>query len=177
MKTCPQCNTGNRPDAKFCVRCGHHFVAAPTPPSAVPGFRQCPACGGSNDATAVFCINCGAALPQGAAPGAPVQAAPAAPAQPAPVATTPAPAQPAPVAATPAPAQPALATPAPQPAAAAVTPASSSPQPAVLPSAAPVDGHTCAACGAVVRFCPSCGAPLVKAADGQLVHSASVATA
>ena len=36
MKTCPQCNTSNRLDAKFCVSCRFNFAAAAAPAPVAP---------------------------------------------------------------------------------------------------------------------------------------------
>lgn len=164
MKTCPQCTTSNRPDAKFCVKCRYDFAVAVASSAAPPAARHCTSCGAANDATAAFCTSCGAALSQSAAPA---------------LTTAPAPAQPPSPAAAPAPSQPAPAAPAPQPAAPTTIPVPPAPppvsppaQPAASSSPAPVDGLACSACGVVVRFCPSCGAPLVRTPDGQVVHGA-----
>ncbi len=47
---CPNCQTENPPNAKFCIECGH-----PLP-------RTCPNCGAANPANARFCNQCGLPL-------------------------------------------------------------------------------------------------------------------
>ena len=49
---CPNCQTINPPEAKFCLECGNRLVV-------------CPNCGTVNLPTAKFCIECGTALRQG----------------------------------------------------------------------------------------------------------------
>src|SRR5256885_14103684 len=46
---CPNCQTINPPEAKFCLECGRRFVV-------------CPHCGTVNVPVAKFCIECGTAL-------------------------------------------------------------------------------------------------------------------
>lgn len=46
---CPNCQTVNPPEAKFCLECGNRLVV-------------CPNCGTVNPATAKFCMECGLAL-------------------------------------------------------------------------------------------------------------------
>jgi membrane protease subunit (stomatin/prohibitin family) len=145
MKTCSNCGTANRPDARFCIGCGRGFEQAAQQTSAV----TCPACGHANETGDVFCTNCGAALQP---------TAPARQDQPSPVSADLAPAagqdredaakeeKVAPDAET---------SPTPPPADTASTMA---------------DAPECPACGYVIRFCPGCGAPLHTAPDGQLVH-------
>jgi class 3 adenylate cyclase/predicted ATPase len=48
--TCPSCGIENRPDAKFCVKCGTAL-----------GFA-CPACGSPHQPGDLFCAECGSAL-------------------------------------------------------------------------------------------------------------------
>jgi adenylate cyclase len=47
---CASCGTENRPDRKFCLRCGSPLAAA------------CPNCGAANEREAAFCGECGQAL-------------------------------------------------------------------------------------------------------------------
>ncbi|MHB8599002.1 MAG: adenylate/guanylate cyclase domain-containing protein [Ktedonobacteraceae bacterium] len=49
---CPNCQTINPPEAKFCLECGNRLVI-------------CPHCGTINLPMAKFCIECGTPLPQG----------------------------------------------------------------------------------------------------------------
>ncbi|HVB24407.1 MAG TPA: adenylate/guanylate cyclase domain-containing protein [Ktedonobacteraceae bacterium] len=51
---CPNCQTINPPEAKFCLECGNRLVV-------------CPNCGTINLPTAKFCIECGTPLRQGVA--------------------------------------------------------------------------------------------------------------
>lgn len=85
---CPKCNFENRPDARFCKRCGQPLAAPTAPPAQV---AVCPACGVTAKPGARFCPRCGQPLP--ATPPAQPQgyAQPPAPAQP--YAQPPAPAQ------------------------------------------------------------------------------------
>src|SRR5260221_3563271 len=62
---CPNCQTINPPNAKFCLECGNRLVI-------------CPNCGTVNLPNAKFCIECGTALtptPRGTNPLAATQAA------------------------------------------------------------------------------------------------------
>ncbi|HLJ33045.1 MAG TPA: adenylate/guanylate cyclase domain-containing protein, partial [Ktedonobacteraceae bacterium] len=61
---CPNCQTINPPEAKFCLECGNRLVV-------------CPNCGTVNLPTAKFCIECGTSLQQGIT--RPVQSVPASP--------------------------------------------------------------------------------------------------
>jgi hypothetical protein len=64
---CPKCGIENRPDARFCKRCGQPLqkqTSAP-PPSTV-----CPACGATVKPGAHFCPRCGKPLPTEPAPPA-----------------------------------------------------------------------------------------------------------
>jgi class 3 adenylate cyclase/tetratricopeptide (TPR) repeat protein len=47
---CPNCQTKNREDARFCSNCGHNL------------FITCPNCGEESPPSAKFCFNCGHAL-------------------------------------------------------------------------------------------------------------------
>ena len=52
MKTCPSCQSDNRPSAKHCMSCGATFPASPTPDHLCPagrhpmdpGWQECPYC-------------------------------------------------------------------------------------------------------------------------------------
>ena len=175
MKTCPQCNTSNRTEAKFCVSCGFNFAAAA---QSSPSVQQqfCTTCGSANEASAGFCTNCGAVLAPWTAP---TPLVPLVPAQPVPPAAVPAPQPPPapaviPVATPPAP----LADTVAQPADSSQAPDISSSSPLTPPADdVQADGYTCSACGSVTRYCPSCGAPFVQTADGQLVHGAATTAA
>ncbi len=88
---CPKCGYENRPEARFCKRCGQPLVAAPPPappaaPSAPPAAEvTCPQCGMLSKAGARFCANCGAPLtPPGAAAVPPFPGAAAPPSYPPP---------------------------------------------------------------------------------------------
>jgi hypothetical protein len=50
MATCSSCGSENRPDRKFCLRCGQGLAA------------RCPECGAANEPDAGFCGECGAGL-------------------------------------------------------------------------------------------------------------------
>jgi class 3 adenylate cyclase/tetratricopeptide (TPR) repeat protein len=50
---CPNCQTSNREDAKFCMNCGHSLV------------RECSNCGVESPLAAKFCSNCGQAFEDG----------------------------------------------------------------------------------------------------------------
>ncbi|MBN1260997.1 MAG: zinc ribbon domain-containing protein [Anaerolineae bacterium] len=101
---CPNCGTENRPDVRFCRRCGYALTAAqpaaerPAPavqpsvtpsaqPSAVPPASRapvvdpgsgsgmvCPACGATAKPGARFCPRCGKPLPAVSQPQHPPQA-------------------------------------------------------------------------------------------------------
>ncbi|HLX40655.1 MAG TPA: zinc ribbon domain-containing protein, partial [Ktedonobacteraceae bacterium] len=61
---CPNCQTINPPEAKFCLECGNRLVV-------------CPNCGTVNLPMAKFCIECGTPLQQGVTRSAqPVLASP-----------------------------------------------------------------------------------------------------
>ncbi|MFN2471996.1 MAG: zinc-ribbon domain-containing protein [Gaiellaceae bacterium] len=47
---CSSCGTENRPDRKFCSKCGTALA------------NLCPACGAQNESDDAFCGECGAAL-------------------------------------------------------------------------------------------------------------------
>ena len=89
---CPKCNFENRPDARFCKRCGQPLAATTAPPVQV---TVCPACGATVKPGARFCPRCGQPLP--AIPPAQPQGYAQPPAQPPspaqPYAQPPAPAQ------------------------------------------------------------------------------------
>ncbi|NCF67779.1 MAG: zinc-ribbon domain-containing protein [Chloroflexi bacterium] len=53
---CPNCQTQNRDDARFCTNCGHAL------------FITCPNCAEESPPSAKFCFNCGHALAALAAP-------------------------------------------------------------------------------------------------------------
>lgn len=55
---CPNCSTGNPPDAKFCSSCGT---------SLAPASVKCPSCAADNPPGAKFCSSCGTALAPAAA--------------------------------------------------------------------------------------------------------------
>ena len=65
---CPNCQTMNPPNAKFCLECGNRLVV-------------CPNCGTINLPMAKFCIECGTALTPAPAPASDNQPAPAQPAR------------------------------------------------------------------------------------------------
>jgi len=78
---CPDCNTDNILNAKFCKKCGHPLVNLTT--AASTGLI-CPGCGESNPSGAMFCRNCRmplvgqAAMPAQQMPsGTPVNTVPA----------------------------------------------------------------------------------------------------
>jgi hypothetical protein len=135
MQTCPVCNTPNRDEARFCASCGTPLQAAP--PAPVEPLLTCPACGAQNESDARFCGACGAALEQ--------TPAPAPEAEPLPQSV------------------PELAE-APEEASESPMRPPGEPAPSVvpIPEAAPTSpaGIRCSACGTVIRYCPSCGAPL-----------------
>ena len=69
---CPSCQHPNRPEAKFCAKCGQRLTAPavqptvvapepapPPPPAATMTPVICPYCGQSNRAGAKHCQNCG----------------------------------------------------------------------------------------------------------------------
>src|SRR5438876_5695327 len=58
---CPNCQTLNPPNAKFCLECGNRLVI-------------CPNCGTVNLPFAKFCIECGTALPAGRGSSTPTPA-------------------------------------------------------------------------------------------------------
>ena len=68
---CPECNTVNPANAKFCLTCGHKFEAVPAAicpdcgKPIIPGARFCLECGRKLDTPAV-CPNCGRELIAGA---------------------------------------------------------------------------------------------------------------
>lgn len=169
MKTCPQCNTSNRSEAKFCVSCGFNFTTAAAQLSKPTEPQFCTSCGSANEASAGFCTNCGAVL---ASPKTPTPAVPST-VQSVPSAAAPEFQPPSP-AATP------ISTP-PAPSADSVAQPSDSSQAPDISSSSPLTppgdnvkgiGHICSSCGSVMRFCPSCGAPLVQTANGQMAHGA-----
>lgn len=56
MKTCPNCNTGNMVEAKFCKQCRHRFE----PETAVnEDVVECPQCNAGNPTNKKFCGACG----------------------------------------------------------------------------------------------------------------------
>src|SRR6266571_803061 len=65
---CPNCQTMNPPNAKFCLECGNRLVV-------------CPNCGTINLPMAKFCIECGTALTPAPAPASDNPPAPAQPAR------------------------------------------------------------------------------------------------
>ena len=58
---CPECQTKNAADAKFCENCGKPLLKVIT---AKPATGRCPACGEEHTAADQFCQSCGAALPK-----------------------------------------------------------------------------------------------------------------
>lgn len=61
---CPECNTSNLANAKFCVSCGSPLVTeeiepAPTETHKMEDYKVCPSCNQKNKANAKFCIVCG----------------------------------------------------------------------------------------------------------------------
>lgn len=74
--TCPQCNTSNQADARFCRGCGSALAAASRQASAgaKPGLGNvCSQCGASNLRSAQKCSNCGVSLQDAPAPKTPAQ--------------------------------------------------------------------------------------------------------
>lgn len=67
---CPHCDAANRPDARFCRKCGqtltHPASEEPGPSEGVP--TACPQCGAEVRAAASFCPQCGEPLVPPAAP-------------------------------------------------------------------------------------------------------------
>jgi pSer/pThr/pTyr-binding forkhead associated (FHA) protein len=77
---CPLCGSGNQPNLRFCVSCGHLLARAAPPPApdlapiaparvvdlgappAPSRQRLCPRCRGNSDSSAQFCRFCGASL-------------------------------------------------------------------------------------------------------------------
>jgi DNA-directed RNA polymerase subunit M/transcription elongation factor TFIIS len=62
---CSECNSENKPEAKFCTSCGAILVTATT--SVEAGIR-CSGCGSENKPEAKFCTGCGMKLVAPAAP-------------------------------------------------------------------------------------------------------------
>ena len=60
-QTCPRCRYENKPDAKFCVKCGAELGKEPPEEKRV-AEKECPKCGGKNPAEAKFCTKCGYSL-------------------------------------------------------------------------------------------------------------------
>ncbi len=88
MQTCPHCQTPNRPNAKFCVKCAAPLGTAPaSPPETIPPPQPplepqtespaCPHCGTVINPKARFCARCGQPLTAEAAPSSPSPVAPA----------------------------------------------------------------------------------------------------
>lgn len=74
---CPKCGFENRPDARFCKKCGQPMqaqAAVPMPPP-LPGL-VCPACGATAKPEARFCPRCGKPLPTTPSPPTPLPPAP-----------------------------------------------------------------------------------------------------
>ncbi|RLC89885.1 MAG: hypothetical protein DRI37_02875, partial [Chloroflexi bacterium] len=53
MNVCPKCGTSNRPEARFCRKCGGHLPPTPTPSAT------CSYCGAALRPGARFCKQCG----------------------------------------------------------------------------------------------------------------------
>ena len=85
---CSNCSTENRPEVRFCRKCGYPLVAAPANGSSTPGGAVssvvCPACGATVKAGGRFCPRCGGILDASApkAPSSPQSAVERAPATP-----------------------------------------------------------------------------------------------
>lgn len=85
---CSNCGTENRPEVRFCRKCGYPLVAAPANGSSTPGGTipsvVCPACGATVKAGGRFCPRCGGVLDASApkAPSSPQPAVERAPATP-----------------------------------------------------------------------------------------------
>lgn len=61
---CPQCGFENRPNARFCKKCGHNLQAEEEPlvRSQTSNSTVCPFCGGTIKPNARFCPRCGEKL-------------------------------------------------------------------------------------------------------------------
>ncbi|MBN1921952.1 MAG: zinc ribbon domain-containing protein [Anaerolineae bacterium] len=63
---CSNCGTENRPEVRFCRKCGYPLAvtpaSAPPAPDGTPPSVVCPACGATVKAGGRFCPRCGAAL-------------------------------------------------------------------------------------------------------------------
>lgn len=55
-KKCPECETENKKDAKFCVRCGRNFKKTV---DIRPDTKICPSCNSKIPENAKFCVVCG----------------------------------------------------------------------------------------------------------------------
>ena len=67
MKTCQECGSTNRDEARFCLTCGVRLVQAPQPLAIQalveePSVICCPACLTENDPANFYCENCGQTL-------------------------------------------------------------------------------------------------------------------
>ena len=157
MISCPHCSTNNRSNAKFCIVCGHSLLME-QPATPALTSQQCAQCGMLLDPSASFCISCG--TPRSWANAA------------APVSVQDVSSEP-------------ILKPSTLPNRVirdSVGGNSSEQLPSSTLSASaddlvdllantPDHSLTCHACGVVVNFCPTCGAPFTKAANGQAAPS------
>lgn len=65
-RPCPNCNTLNEQDARFCISCGMKLNGPET--AEIPGEEApklfCPNCGTKNERDSRFCTSCGAEIGQ-----------------------------------------------------------------------------------------------------------------